>query len=439
MTGPTALRSDGMPQNSKTQEVVNGIRVVTLAELGTHSVKNDVWMAIHGMVYDVTQFLPIHPGTEDLISQYGGMDADVGFDMFHEESILKQHLVPSTFVGVLAGSAAESSLRAGTLAIPRPTVVKDDSAQRRTATLTSRKHLSPSVVHLRFELSDGAGPLALPAGKHLLIHARGPTTRSVAGQWNGADDTELDLSELQRKFTPAVLLREDGAGLAEFAPSSAFDLIVRVFHAGEPETYPDGGKLSQYIGHESSLPVGGTVNFSGPFGMHEYVGCGAFLTSSGGGGGSSGSGGSGSGQEKRSVTARKIGMLAGATGLPPMVRVLAEALSDEHDPTDFSLLCQTHTEEEILMRPTIEHLAKAYPSRLKVWYAVNQPDDPGTWPYALGEVDAPLIAEHLPRPEPVDQTEKPLVLMCGPGQALTASWQRHLDELGFSSELRLVF
>ena len=83
------------------------------------------------------------------------------------------------------------------------------------------------------------------------------------------------------------------------------------------------------------------------------------------------------GRRKRSVTARKIGMLAGATGLPPMVRVLAEALSDEHDPTEFSLLCQTHTEEEILMRPTIEHLAKAYPSRLKVWYAVNQPDDPG--------------------------------------------------------------
>ena len=51
------------------------------------------------MVYDVTQFLPIHPGTEDLISQYGGMDADVGFDMFHEESILKQHLVPCDLRG----------------------------------------------------------------------------------------------------------------------------------------------------------------------------------------------------------------------------------------------------------------------------------------------------------------------------------------------------
>lgn len=37
-------------------------KLVTLEELGKHNTSADCWIAIHGNVYDVTAFLPEHPG-----------------------------------------------------------------------------------------------------------------------------------------------------------------------------------------------------------------------------------------------------------------------------------------------------------------------------------------------------------------------------------------
>ena len=36
--------------------------MATQAELAKHTSRDDCWVAIHGKVYDVTQFLSIHPG-----------------------------------------------------------------------------------------------------------------------------------------------------------------------------------------------------------------------------------------------------------------------------------------------------------------------------------------------------------------------------------------
>jgi fatty acid desaturase len=57
---------------------------LTMDDVAKHCVSDDCWVVIHGKVYDVTSFVPKHPGGEILLS-YAGMDASDVFDAFHDE------------------------------------------------------------------------------------------------------------------------------------------------------------------------------------------------------------------------------------------------------------------------------------------------------------------------------------------------------------------
>lgn len=50
-------------------------RVVTVQELAQHASMESCWLAISGIVYDVTPFLFEHPGGESILVENGGTDA----------------------------------------------------------------------------------------------------------------------------------------------------------------------------------------------------------------------------------------------------------------------------------------------------------------------------------------------------------------------------
>eukprot|EP00445_Apocalathium_hangoei_P041331 CAMPEP_0203969072 /NCGR_PEP_ID=MMETSP0359-20131031/97273_1 /ASSEMBLY_ACC=CAM_ASM_000338 /TAXON_ID=268821 /ORGANISM="Scrippsiella Hangoei, Strain SHTV-5" /LENGTH=197 /DNA_ID=CAMNT_0050907007 /DNA_START=21 /DNA_END=610 /DNA_ORIENTATION=- len=58
------------------------LAVVTADELRRHRYgeAGDTWVAIHGLVYDVTDYLPHHPGGGDLIEVVGGRDVTEEFE-----------------------------------------------------------------------------------------------------------------------------------------------------------------------------------------------------------------------------------------------------------------------------------------------------------------------------------------------------------------------
>lgn len=49
------------------------IRVVTPEELQDHSSNKDCWLAIHGKVYDITNYLVDHPGGDDVMLEHAGV------------------------------------------------------------------------------------------------------------------------------------------------------------------------------------------------------------------------------------------------------------------------------------------------------------------------------------------------------------------------------
>lgn len=52
----------------------------TLEQISHHSSKDDIWMAIHNKVYDVTSFLRQHPGGVEVLLDCAGLDATTYFD-----------------------------------------------------------------------------------------------------------------------------------------------------------------------------------------------------------------------------------------------------------------------------------------------------------------------------------------------------------------------
>ncbi|BFZ19685.1 hypothetical protein BsWGS_22724 [Bradybaena similaris] len=48
-------------------------------EIADHCSSQSCWMVINNKVYDVTRFLRMHPGGEDIMLEYGGHDATSAF------------------------------------------------------------------------------------------------------------------------------------------------------------------------------------------------------------------------------------------------------------------------------------------------------------------------------------------------------------------------
>lgn len=63
----------------------------TEADLAQHSKRGDLWIAIHGEVYNVSAFLEEHPGGEDVLMEQAGLDATEAFDdIGHSEEAIER-------------------------------------------------------------------------------------------------------------------------------------------------------------------------------------------------------------------------------------------------------------------------------------------------------------------------------------------------------------
>ncbi|XP_063701439.1 cytochrome b5 type B-like [Culicoides brevitarsis] len=51
----------------------------SLKEVSMHDSWEDCWIIIYDRVYDITKFLELHPGGDDLLMEYAGRDASLAF------------------------------------------------------------------------------------------------------------------------------------------------------------------------------------------------------------------------------------------------------------------------------------------------------------------------------------------------------------------------
>lgn len=155
---------------------------------------------------------------------------------------------------------------------------------------------------------------------------------------------------LSLPISSCILMKADGAGkdgkdvIKPYNPISSnnvlgsFDLLVKV--------YPDG-QASQFAGR---LDVGDMVSFKQvkgnvkPF-RWPFMGV------------------------------KRITMLAGGTGIAPMIQALYPLLESEGETTEVRLLYGNKTPDDIMLKAELDRLAAAYPDRLQVTYIVGESDD----------------------------------------------------------------
>lgn len=139
-------------------------RRVDRKELALHRVRHSCWLAVDGVVFDVSKFLDQHPGGADLLMQQAGRDAS---DAFHSAGARpgcfpKRHLVSLFFVrhlaghsrGAIAGAVKDgSAVRIGVL------VASGDSGSAAASHATST--LQATTALTQSDAAEGSGPQRL--------------------------------------------------------------------------------------------------------------------------------------------------------------------------------------------------------------------------------------------------------------------------------------
>ncbi|KAI1735805.1 hypothetical protein F4680DRAFT_434511 [Xylaria scruposa] len=431
-------------------------------EVAVHNTAADTWMVIHGQVYDVTNYLQDHPGGAEVLVDVAGRDASEDFDnaghsedaseimaayrvgklqggpkkitppvrlsigiTMRKNDTAKKSMKTVASIGAVTAAALGAvglyqvaNQRGFLTALPKFPMPKRtqglgflegfliaSAAFGIASTILSQKllkvlHSHPSFMnyppHIKLPkrakpelLSQGGWlhpttfqtlvlvrkDLVAPNTYHLVFQL--PTPDTVLGLPSGqhvAITAIVDGQAVTRSYTP----------ISNNADFGSLELIVKC--------YPNGKLTGGYL---ANLEIGDEVKFRGPKGAMRY---------------------------KRGHC-KRIGMLAGGSGITPMYQLIRAICEDQRDTTEISLIYANRTEEDILLRSELEAFARKYPKNLKLHYMLDKPSP--DWQGGVGFVTKEIMAEHFPAADPESK-----IMLCGPPGMVNAA-KKALVELGF--------
>lgn len=96
----TEKTNSTIPTNKLTQQSIDkSLNLISTEEVKNHNKRSDCWLIIDKKVYDVTEFIPQHPGGNILV-QGCGTDATTMFEMQRKHSGEEaQSLLPKYYIG----------------------------------------------------------------------------------------------------------------------------------------------------------------------------------------------------------------------------------------------------------------------------------------------------------------------------------------------------
>ncbi|KAJ3093270.1 NADH-cytochrome b5 reductase [Physocladia obscura] len=184
----------------------------------------------------------------------------------------------------------------------------------------------------------------------------------------------VDGKDFTRSYTP--ISSDDDLGV--------LDLLIKA--------YPTGN-LSRYF---AGLKIGDKVKIKGPKGNFKYA----------------------------PNLVKTIGMIAGGTGITPMLQIIKASLKDDSDRTKLNLIFANVTETDILLKDELDILAVQNPERFSVYYVLNTP--PADWTGGVGFVTKDMIEKYA-----ASKPTESKILLCGPPPMIQAM-QKACEDIGFA-------
>jgi cytochrome-b5 reductase len=195
---------------------------------------------------------------------------------------------------------------------------------------------------------------------------------SLAATPKGAEN------EVVRSYTP--ISSDENKGY--------FDLMIKA--------YPQGNISA----HMTTLKIGDTMKVRGPKGAMVYT----------------------------PNMCRRIGMIAGGTGITPMLQVIRAIVRGRprnggNDRTKVDLIFANVNPDDILLKEDLDTLAKE-DEGFRVYYVLNNP--PEKWEGGVGFVSADMIKEKLPAPAADIK-----IFICGP-PPMVGAMKKVTESLGYT-------
>ncbi|RFU77622.1 nadh cytb-reductase [Trichoderma arundinaceum] len=454
----------------------------TLQQIGQHNNRNDAWMIIHGEVYDVTKYIQSHPGGMDVLIEAAGTDASEAFDnaghsddafdlmkplqigklrgykkkktkavlaepipsskrndstskeqptskaihctilslgtaalyyglvthgsnleIISKASLLGQRLLtfgpkltvasstvssisskPSFFKGLLVGAGTLISIHT-LLARKLLNLILQDQSPRYPFHIKVPKPAEFNLLQQRGWLDSSAASFPIPLAKKELVSPNVyrltfnlPSSHPILGLPTGqhvAITAVINGETVTRSYTPT----------SNNADKGILELLIKV--------YPDGKMTNDYL---AILNIGDEVHFRGPKGAMRYS----------------------------QHLCKKVGMIAGGTGITPMYQIIRAICESDRDTTEISLIYANKTEKDILLRQELDTFARRYPNIFKVYYVLENHSP--EWTFGSGFVTKDMMSERFPSPS----EEGSKVMICGPPGMVTAA-KKTLVSLGY--------
>ena len=359
----------------------NGKKLFTMEEIKKHNTEEDVWIIVNNKVYDCTDYLELHPGGIDSITINAGTDATEDFTAIHSTKATK--MLERYYIGDLDLSSIKAEdTENEQLFDTQGRKLALNPRKKTPFRLQNKVVLSRDSIMLDFALPSPEHILGLPTGKHLFLSAK------------------INGETVVRRYTP--ITSNYDVGCVKF--------VIKIYRPCTP--FPNGGKLTQYL---DTLKIGDYLDIRGPVGEFEYLADGNFLVD---------------GHEQK---ATHLNMIAGGTGITPVMQIASEILRHPSDNTKISLVFACRIEEDLLMRTTLDEWVAHFPNRFKAHYILSD-GAPKDWKYSTGFVDKALFQEHL-----YDASESTWNLMCGPPVMLDRGCKPNLEALGHKKEKMFSF
>jgi len=263
-------------------------------------------------------------------------------------------------------------------------ITLQDPVMKYPLKLIDKQEISHDTKRFRFGLPSAAHILGLPVGQHVYLSAK------------------VNGSLVVRAYTP--ISSDEIQGHVE--------LVVKVYYKDRHPSFPTGGKMSQYL---DNMAIGDSIDFRGPSGLLVYMGNGQFSIRPD------------KKSEQRIRKFKHVGMIAGGTGITPMLQLIRRITADSSDNTKCSLIFANQTEQDILLRKELEEVKRNHPNKVKLWFTLDKP--PQDWNYSSGFVTCNMIKDHLPAP-----STDVLLVLCGPPPMIQNACLPNLDKLGHKAE-----